>query len=196
MDRFLADKESDGETREVVLDELSMEAAQELVDEVARVPISATEREEIATLGGLNPFFIIELTLEFEEGRRLPRPDLGDLIPLPFSIRQVLEQRLGQLAPDSEHALNTLCVFGRAARGHELAKLSKLAQEACVEALEQLQGFRLVKWTDEGFQVRHELIRQAVYSRLSHARKAWIHGEVARGVPLTVEGGGSRVTLG
>ena len=180
VDRFLTDKESDDEAREFLLDELSMEAAQDLVREVARTPISATEGEEIATLGGFNPFFIIELTLEFEEGRRLPRPDLGDLIPLPFLIRQVLDQRLSQLEPDSEHALNTLSVFGRAARGHELAKLSKLTQEACVEALEQLQGFRLVKWTDHGFQVRHELIRQAVYSRLSQARKAWMHGEVAR----------------
>jgi tetratricopeptide (TPR) repeat protein len=162
------------------LDELSDEAAHELIQQAARGPVPRQTREEILSLGGRIPFYLIELTVEYLAGRLVKPPDLGDLRPIPLNIRQVLDQRLVDLSHAADSVLAALSVYSHPAYPREIARLSELEEHEAVDGLDELQTLHLVRWTEQGAALRHALIRQTVYHRLSDPRRAWLHGRAAR----------------
>jgi DNA-binding SARP family transcriptional activator/anti-anti-sigma regulatory factor len=165
---------------EINLGDLDAAASEALIQHLSPKPLDASELSYLRSLAGGNPFFLIELTLEFLAGRLDPGVKPQEILSIPLSIRQVLRRRLSQLSQDAERALGTLTVFGRPLDIPGLARIGRLPGSKCLAGLDQLHQFRLVTSLGSEFTVPHELIRQTVYQDLGESRKLWLHERVAR----------------
>ncbi|MCK5653242.1 MAG: AAA family ATPase, partial [Gemmatimonadetes bacterium] len=177
--RFLKTVREGKRTEEIHLDDLTPAASGDLVTAVATGEISERDLNSLCTLGGNNPFFLIELTVEHLAGRLNTNLQDRDLILLPQSIRQILTRRFSELSEDADAVLALLAVISRPIDFRDISAISSQSEESCISAVEQLLRFRLVQRVTRGLRVRHELIRQAVYGGLSESRRAWLHERVA-----------------
>ena len=177
--RLLGDSLLECEVAEFTLDELTRDAAAELVDTVAEGRIEEGERDRIVELSDQNPLFLLKLSKLSLAGSRLPNLDPDDFVSVPQSISDVFSGRLAELDDDTERTLQLLSVMGRPLGVGTLSKLSDRSRDSCVDALDILQQSRLVRRAASGFAVRYELIRHAVYDRMSVPRRTWVHGRVA-----------------
>jgi DNA-binding SARP family transcriptional activator len=165
---------------EISLGDLDEAHSEALIGHLSPEPLDAARTRFLRSLAGGNPFFLIELTLEFLAGRLEQEvPSAEDLVSIPFSILQVLRRRLSQLSKDAERVLETLAVHNKVVKVTELPLLARQQADLCVVGIEQLRKLRMV--VEEGAQtrIRHELIRQTVYQEMSQSRKAFLHRRVA-----------------
>jgi DNA-binding CsgD family transcriptional regulator/tetratricopeptide (TPR) repeat protein len=157
----------------------------------------------ISDLTGGNPFLVCELWRELLETNaievvggvlRLARPlaTLGT----PESVREVVSERLSRLAPPTRGLLNLAATAGsefeleiiRRGTGLPEAELLPALDEAVRSGIiEELSERRLV------YRFTHELVRRAVYDRLTGVRRAELHLRV--GESLEASGGRSVRTL-
>ena len=180
LERFLASLREGKGVEEIQLEDLSDDASRELVHLVAKRSVSQRDQDAICALGGNNPFFLIELTLEHLAGRLTTDLHHADMVPLPLSITQVLVRRFAELSETAAQVLNLMAVLDEPVTFREVAVIAELDKRSCVAAVEQLQTLRLTRRFDQGVRIKHELIRQTVYGRLSEPRKAWLHERVAQ----------------
>jgi DNA-binding SARP family transcriptional activator/tetratricopeptide (TPR) repeat protein len=170
IDRFL----------EISLTDLDGSASEALIENLCPGARGAGSVRYLRSLAGGNPFFLIELTLEFLAGRLEPEVILPqDSVSIPLSILQVLQRRLSQLSEDAERILEVLAVFNRPLKLSGLARITRLSGAKCLAGLDQLHEFRMVVSHDTE-EIRHELIRQTVYQKLNPSRRALLHERVAR----------------
>ncbi len=148
----------------------------------------------VSDLSGGNAFLVCELwralveteIVELVDGKiRLARPltELGT----PESVREVVSQRLSRLAPGTTDLLELAATAGsefeldtvRRATGLQDAKLLAALEEAARSGMiEDLPARPLA------YRFTHELVRRALYDRLSGLRRAELHlrvGEVLEG---------------
>lgn len=178
--RFVDALEALHEAKHIELGDLSGEAVRALIDEVGDERVTKGQMERIAALSGRSPFFVIELTLEVIAGREIPVSDAVEFTPIPISIRQLLSHRLAGLSERAELLLSLLVTFGRPLPDDDLRRLFPVSAQGLVDGLEELLQLRLVERAGvSGIRVRHELIRQTVYGRLSEARRSFIHDRIA-----------------
>ncbi len=165
---------------DIVVGELEERDAILLVERVSHRPLDSQEREQVCALAGSNPFFLIELTQERLAGR-LPGypPPLDDLLPIPLSIRQIFEDRLGRLGAGARRCADLLSVHELPLELRTLRQLARLSRTGAIEALEELQALRLISWTPDGVVLRHAIVVQTVYTALSPPRRRWLHGRIA-----------------
>jgi tetratricopeptide (TPR) repeat protein len=180
LSRFLERLRTHRDFLEVSLQELEQADSEALIRQVAARPLGPESLARLRSLAGGNPYFLIELTLEFLAGRLEPVDAPRGIVPIPISIRQVLDRRLSQLSPDAERALTSLAVFSRPLETSGLAQISQLSESECVTGLDQLENFRLVTFQTGKARVSHELVRQTVYQGLTASRRAWLHKQVAQ----------------
>ncbi|HUE26079.1 MAG TPA: AAA family ATPase [Solirubrobacteraceae bacterium] len=166
---------SDGEVAEFV----SRASEGELVAELQELAAA------IADVTGGNPFLICELWRAVVEtklidvvngGLQLTRPltELGT----PESVREVVSQRLARLAPKTIMLLELAATAGaefelavaRRGSGLDEPELHDALGEALRSGfIEELSGHRLA------YRFTHELVRRAVYDRLTALRRAELH---------------------
>jgi DNA-binding CsgD family transcriptional regulator/tetratricopeptide (TPR) repeat protein/energy-coupling factor transporter ATP-binding protein EcfA2 len=152
----------------------------------------AAQPDIVAAIGELtagNPFLITELWRALQDSGaiahdgdrlRLVRP-LAD-VATPEGVREVVGQRIARVAPGTRDLLDLAATIGpvfdvevvRAAGGFQRGALLKAVDEAASNGLIEEAGGR-------GFSYRfaHELVRRAVYDRLSGLRRAELHLRVA-----------------
>jgi tetratricopeptide (TPR) repeat protein len=160
---------------EIPLEDLSPLDSKTLIRDLSDHPLSEDEVAHLHSLAGGNPFFLIEMTLEYLTGR-VNRPSVTDrALSIPISIRQVLERRLTQLSPAAETVLGVLAVHSRALPIEHLARVADLPTWQCMNGLDQLEGFRLVQSDGTEISALHELIRKTAYQSLTSSRRAWLH---------------------
>lgn len=121
-----------------------------------------------------NPFFIIETIQAFQE--RKP----GERFPLhSASIQQVIQARLERLPPASREALGAAAAFGRPFSLALLHALLERPREELVAEIETWVQRGLVQEVRQGYDFRHDKIRQVAYNGLSRARREYLHGRIA-----------------
>ena len=137
-----------------------------------------------------NPFFVEELFKHLhEQGQLLDssgefRRDLklGD-VGVPQSLRLVVGRRLARLGDDTLKALGTAAVIGRSFTFDLLGASMRADADSLLDFLEEAEGAGLISSTLEyphaRFQFSHELVRQAVLTRLSVARRQRLHLDIA-----------------
>ena len=184
---FLENLHSDENFLEITLEDLDPESSGALIQHLSQRPLDATHVSHLRSLAGGNPFFLIELTLEFLAGRLDPGVRPQEILSIPLSIRQVLRRRLSQLSEDADLALGTLAVFGKPLDMPGLSRIGRLPGSKCLSGLDQLEEFRLVEWLGGEVSVPHELIRQTVYQDMGDSRRSWLHERVARHLLRTRE---------
>ncbi len=166
---LIADLRRDGLLVRIALEPLS--AAD--VDTLAAQWPGANAPAGLAERTGGNPFFV-------EEVLRAAR-ETGEL-GVPQSVRDVLAQRLARLGPEANRVLALAAVAGREFGLEVLTE----DHEAVVAALEAALAAELIREEPRApgrYAFVHALVREAIYTGLSRARRALLHGEIAVVLP-------------
>jgi DNA-binding CsgD family transcriptional regulator/tetratricopeptide (TPR) repeat protein len=151
-------------------------------------------------LTGGNPFLVCELwralvetgIVEVADGTIRPTRPLAEL-GTPESVREVVNQRLSRLAPATTDLLELTATAGpefgldivrRAAGLSEPDLLAALDEAVRSGMIGELPSHRL------GYRFTHELVRRALYDRLSGLRRAELHLRVAEALEGSEERSG------
>jgi len=149
-----------------------------------------TSREYISNIykyTGGNPFYLIEW---MREGKRLAG-SVGSQdqsgTPIPEAIKGMLEERMGLLSPVSLNVLQTASVLGQRFSPDELEKIVDVGQEAVINALDELTKSGVLKEDPTvkpvgGYLFSHEIDREYIQSRLSSARKRYLHQKAVHSI--------------
>jgi len=121
-----------------------------------------------------NPFFIIEAVKALQESRPEGRPPL-----LTTSIQEVLQARIERLSPTSREALAAAAAIGRPFSLSLLHSILDRPREELVAELENWEQRGLIHEVRQGYDFRHDKMRQVAYNSLSRARREYIHGRIA-----------------
>jgi class 3 adenylate cyclase/tetratricopeptide (TPR) repeat protein len=156
-----------------------------------RVPYAPAERIEAFTRrlyeeSAGSPFFTCELldhlTATGELAQLIEAHPAEDL-PIPDSVRDVVDQRLARLADGSVELLSTAAVIGARFDIELLAAVRDQGPDQVVEACEEVGRLGLVQEVDAGgFAFSHAIVRGAVLDRLSATRQALTHRHVAEAI--------------
>lgn len=177
--------EQEGVGRELGLSRLSREAIADWMEGAGPAVVTSIYRH---TEG--NPFFVLETQralfemgeLRLDEGHWVTTAPPDDL-PVPDSVRQVIEMRLGRLTPEARKAMEAAAVIGRAFDLDVLARSRGQGEEATLEALDELLRRRLVceggGFFGRDYEFTHHLLREIVDERLDEGRRRWLHERVA-----------------
>jgi len=132
--------------------------------------------EQLWRRSGGNPFFALELLEAGYDGlppTRGPSQLADDLV----------SRRLQQLGPQAQAVLEAAAVLARPAPLPLLAAVlghdGGAGSAALVQACEQALSAGLLIEAREGLECRHDLIRSALYERLSMPRRQWLHRQAA-----------------
>jgi DNA-binding CsgD family transcriptional regulator/tetratricopeptide (TPR) repeat protein len=143
---------------------------------------------EISELTDGNAFLMIELWRALAESgavevvsetARLARP--VPALASPESVREVVSQRLSRLASSTAEVLDVGAVAGPAFKVDVVRRATGLDERSLLEALDE--GVRSgiveeVPATGLAYRFTHELVRRALYDRLSALRRAELHLQV------------------
>lgn len=167
---------------------LSREEVGEFVRTAAGGELGDELRDLARTIRDLtegNPFLVCELwralvetgTLEQDAGTiRVTRPPAE--LASPASVREVVSERLSRLAPATADLLELAAVAGPEFDLAVLREAAGLAEPALLAALDEAVRSGMIEDTPaEGLACRftHELVRRALYDRLSGPRRAEFH---------------------
>ncbi|GCE31429.1 hypothetical protein KDA_69130 [Dictyobacter alpinus] len=102
---------------------------------------------------------------------------------VPSSVRVLLESRIRKLSSTGKELLVAVAVFGRGCTFEQLCQVAALADKDALQALDEVLncGMLWVTGSVQGhflYTFRHEIIRQAVYSSLSDARRQLLHRQI------------------
>jgi len=167
---------------------LSDEEVAEFIRRVAEGHLGPTTGELARTISevtGGNPFLVCELwrslietgAIELLDGElHLARPlsDLGT----PESVREVVSERLARLAPDTTGLLELAATAGPQFEIDVIRRASALDEGELVRALDEALRSGIVEEIPRlqmAYRFTHELVRRAVYDRLSGVRRAELH---------------------
>jgi DNA-binding CsgD family transcriptional regulator len=199
LSQTLADLRRSDDVVRLRLEALSPEEVSELVTRAAeahagdQLPAVAGT---ISELTGGNAFLVCELwralvetgAVEVTDGAvRLTRPLAG--LGTPESVREVAGERLARLAPSTTALLELAATAGAEFELEVVRRGSALTENEFVAALDEaIRGAMLEEVPGRRLMYRftHELVRRAVYDRLSAARKAQLHlrvGEAREALP-------------
>jgi predicted ATPase len=137
-----------------------------------------------------NPFFIEELFQHLVERGKLTEPN-GDFraalnlsdIDVPQSLRIVIGRRLARLNQDTQKVLGAAAVIGRSFSFELLEASTRADADSLLDCLDEAERTGLIssalQYPEARFKFAHELIRQAVITGLSAARRQRLHLNVA-----------------
>jgi tetratricopeptide (TPR) repeat protein len=91
----------------------------------------------------------------------------------------LLRERARRLGPPLEAARTAAAVVGREIHFDVLRGVAGLPDGALLDALDAALTGHLLEETADGYRFRHPLTRQALYTALSRARRARLHGQAA-----------------
>jgi len=197
----LADLRRSDDVVRMRLDSLSGGEVADFVRRAAGCELDSAGRELAAAIHDLtdgNAFLVCELwralvetgTVELGDGRIAVAAPLDELAT-PSGVREVVSQRLARLRPATGELLELAATIGPEFELDAIRRAAGLAERELLGALEEAVASGMVEELPApGLVCRftHELVRRAVYDRLSRARRAELHlrvGEalVAAGAP-------------
>ena len=121
-----------------------------------------------------NPFVVVEAM------RTLSAPGSNAITGLPEAVRGMIAGRLDRLSPPTRELALLAAVIGREFEFRLLHQASGLAEDQVAQGIEELVRRRILHEVDGGFDFTHDRIRQVAYGALLAARRALLHGAVAR----------------
>lgn len=181
--------------RRLKLQLLSLSDIEALLGSMLELP--PVERQRLArrlhTQGGGNPFYTIELTAALVDEDLLTPTESGswrlaavsedNQIPLPATIREVVNRRLGRLPSEVRGVVDGAAVLGRTFDADMLPLLSGLGPAATTVALEELIGRRMVRPSPDSpglYEFSHEIICRVAYDSLAIKRREALHRAAAK----------------
>jgi len=163
--------------RVLTLDPLAEAEATQLVTQL--IPAEDARRHDLVPAivqraGGV-PFYLVSY-VEDVLGREEPAPSLE----LPWTVAQVIRQRVLALPEPARELLTVVAVVGRTVMPALLVCVSGQSEEMVIEALEAATAARLLEEdADGGYRFTHDLIRDTIEQELSTARRRLLHRRIA-----------------
>jgi tetratricopeptide (TPR) repeat protein len=142
-----------------------------------------------------NPFFAVEVIHSlFEDGVLQQDPhgwttDWEDFateytrLPIPASVREVIQSRLNRLDGEARQILETAAVTRHHFTFAAIRQASGQEEEKALDAFDRLLRAQLIREAEVGvegsqYDFSHELIREVAYQSMSGARRQWLHRRV------------------
>jgi DNA-binding SARP family transcriptional activator len=158
--------------------------------QVAESEVTPDTAKQIYRLSEGNPLFAIELLRHYKDGSSgFPGGlDHGVATPytgkIPDSLRNPVEQKMETLSPPAHHLLYIAAVIGRHVPYELIASVwgsgENTDEETLFDALEEVIRARLLEERGLDYSFRHALVREAIYSSISEARRRVLHNHVAQ----------------
>ena len=144
-----------------------------------------------------NPFFVAEYLRSAVEqklllrevsghwqlaGRDLTEPRKLELeqLPLPRSLKDVLDRRLGALSTPALRLVQAAAVAGREAFAALVARAAELPQQELFQAIAEVELRQILYEVDGGrLRFQHDKLRESALAALSPARRRALHRSVA-----------------
>ncbi len=172
--------------RAINLDRLSADDVNILVREALPKGMDAKRLTgSLYAESGGNPFFVVELLRALQEESRLS----PDELPVPTTIREVIQVRLRRLDDKSRKALNAASVIGRQFDSPLLQQVYPGDEETLLDALDRLLARH---WIEEMpgaqsglYDFSHGLVREVVYQLMPSDWRRRLH----RRLGLALEAG-------
>ena len=172
----------------IALHRLSDDDVREMIEEWTgrESPLSLTRLVARHTEG--NPLFVVEMLKHLDEtGVLTLRQDwhgpvsLAD-VGLPEGIRQLIGRRLERLGVTTRRLLTIGAVIGREFRLSDIEPLVDVGEDAVLDAMDEALTAGIVT-EDAGapgsFSFTHTLIREALYTSITGARRVRLHHRIA-----------------
>ena len=186
----------------VALHRLSDDDVRHMIEEWTGrdAPLSLTRLVARHTEG--NPLFVVEMLKHLEETgvltvsqewhERITLADVG----LPEGIRQLIGRRLERLGLTMRRLLTVGAVMGREFRLTDIEALVDVGEDAVLDAMDEALTASIV--TEEAgapgtFSFTHTLIREALYTSITAARRVRLHHRIATALEQQVSPCESRV---
>ena len=167
LSEFLGDRD---DTARIVLDALSADDAEALVDGLGGAALESDQRERIVSAAEGNPFFLEQLLALALEGGLVERQ-------LPETVQALLAARLDRLGPGERAVLERGAVIGKEFRLDDVVALldpeAAPTTEVHIQAL-MARGFVRPSVPGE-FRFRHVLVQEAVYRSAPKRLRAELH---------------------
>jgi DNA-binding CsgD family transcriptional regulator/tetratricopeptide (TPR) repeat protein len=163
--RVLAELGRSMEVTHLALDPLAPGDVAELLAAVDGRPADPARARRIHRRSGGNPLFVEALSGTGEA-------PAGDL-------RSLLLDRITALPEAARQVLSTLAVAGAEVAGEVLGEVSGMPPESVRSAVNDLAERDLVVAGEDGYAIRHDLIREVVYSSLPPAERRQAHAGYA-----------------
>jgi tetratricopeptide (TPR) repeat protein len=176
LSNFMADLARASSVRVLHLDPLAAEEAEELL--AALLPGDSDTRPTLPAAivrraGGV-PFYLVSYADDLRT-QSITEPDLE----LPWTVSQVILQRLVSLPETAQELLRVAAVVGRAVTAPLLSRVVERAEEDVIEALDVASRARLLEEDEEGkYHFTHDLIRETVEGELSSSRRRLLHRRI------------------
>jgi DNA-binding SARP family transcriptional activator len=168
------------------LEALSQAGVRELVQRLSGTPGGTLFAERLHKATGGNPLYLLQ-TLRFLFDRGLLRVEGGRWhtpfdsitadyreLPLPPSVREVVQQRLERLPQGARELAQVLAIADAALEPSELAAFNRDDL-----ALEHLLHGGIVQESSEGYVLAHDLLRSTILETLSAAARRRLHHRLA-----------------
>lgn len=134
--------------------------------------------QRVVGLGAGNPLYLIELALDYKQGRlALPGNDRGSVSPPP-SIQRIVRDRLAGLTERQHTILEALSVGVQLTR-QQLGELTGDTEDAITGDLLPLTRLRLVRYEGGVLSISHDLLRHVLYTGLPRSHAALLHRRIA-----------------
>jgi DNA-binding CsgD family transcriptional regulator len=158
------------EARRVSLGPLSLGALHGVVHARVGVSLPRPALRRLAGITGGNPFYALEIARAFAQRGEAPAPH-GDL-PMPGSLREVVDERLRALPADTRHALLVVAALGDARSATVAHAVPRASLElALSKGVLQLDGDRI--------RFSHPLLASGVYAAAPPSARAKVHRALA-----------------
>ena len=174
-----------GRLAEVSLSGLPETAVTELLHHLP-TPASPELAARIWEVTAGNPFFVLEILRELQESGQLTQPPVT--LPLPPTVREIIEARLAHLTPTALQVLEAAAVLHPHLDEVLLRHTSARSDSETADALDELLAHRLVEIVanpssmvdrQPPIAIPHALLQTAVYQRLTPWRQTLLHRRTA-----------------
>lgn len=144
-------------------------------------PGSAALSRRLHRATGGNPFFLLETLRVLLEGGQLSG-DLTSLekMPLPDTVKQVVEARLRQLRRPTRQILEAGAILGTTFDFDLVRRTAGRGEIEAVDALDEAVARQLLVERPHAYRFQHALIRQTVITSLGPVRAHLLHRRAAR----------------
>ncbi|KAA3600426.1 MAG: hypothetical protein DWQ06_09285 [Calditrichaeota bacterium] len=177
-------------TKELSLNEISKEFAQEFITALLGSKINRKLVNFIYEKTQGNPFYLEQITLYLKENKFITLQDgvwnlINSEFELPLSVKNVITARIDRLSNDLKETVQNACVLGREFETEVLfrmLKTYKLPQEKSIylESCEEQKIWSAI--SELKYLFRHALLRDSVYEMQVYSRLKTLHKLAAESI--------------
>ena len=159
----------------LVLGPLSLAALHHLARSRLGLRLSRPMLVRVAEASGGNPFYALEILDAL--ARRPAPPSLGDVLPVPRTLHDLLNDRLDRLSPSGRAVASAASALSRPTA--EILEAALGAEHDTSAALVETEAAGVLVPETDRLRFSHPLLASTIYGSLTSTRRRALHGRLA-----------------